>query len=278
MTNKNRLEIKFNQVEKEVIILKAILDLINNMVNHQVFKLLGEDPDCNISFYTEIHQRLFSIVLADFLSETDKGTIGSQKTYLEFLKQTLKNPSFGTNNSVEHLRTAIDNFAIWLKQEIRFEDVWFPSLGMETNLILTREDFLKLCGTISKHNFTRLSSVRNKICEYLNKGGVKTTPEVASLALGDFYEHFYENIFTYHGSTLAEMLNEIRWGIQEYLQKEYKHHKAKYKEIPKGQKYQFPPKIKNPLAQFCFMELMYHLEIGPYFRRFRVWKYLKLRY
>src|SRR5215218_1142153 len=43
----------------------------------------------------------------------------------------------------------------------------------------------------------------------------------ALLALADFYEKFHTDILNYHASTIAEFLNNIRWGIYEYLQPEF---------------------------------------------------------
>lgn len=278
MPKPKNTSLNLTATEREVVILKAALDLINDMVNHQIFELLGENPNKNILFHTENHQRLFSIFLADFLSETDKRIIGSEKTYLEFLDTVLKNPSFESNGSDKALRAAIENFSQWLGTEITFEKVWFPSLNNEISLVLTRGEFLKICGIISKHNFSRLSSIRNKICILLNKNGFKATPEKALLAINDFYDHFYSDILNYHGSALAEMLNEIRWGIQDYLKEEYSRHEAMLAKTSLGKTYEFPNSLRNEFAKFCYLELMFQVGIGPYFRRFKITKHLKLRY
>jgi hypothetical protein len=59
-------------IEEEVILLKAVKELIDSMVNFEVLDVVGSDPDCNILFRTMTHQRFFNIVLVDFLSRTDK--------------------------------------------------------------------------------------------------------------------------------------------------------------------------------------------------------------
>ena len=46
--------------------------------------------------------------------------------------------------------------------------------------------------------------------------------EGALLALADFYERFHTDVLNYHGSTLVEFLNNIRWGIHYYLHPQYK--------------------------------------------------------
>lgn len=47
------------------------------------------------------------------------------------------------------------------------------------------------------------------------------SPDEAALALEDFYRWFHDDILNYHASTIAEFLNNIRWGIYEYLQPEF---------------------------------------------------------
>jgi hypothetical protein len=55
-------------IEEEVVFLKAITDLIDNMVNFEVLSVVGISPDTNILFHTGIHQRFFNILLVDRLS------------------------------------------------------------------------------------------------------------------------------------------------------------------------------------------------------------------
>ena len=41
------------------------------------------------------------------------------------------------------------------------------------------------------------------------------------LAIENFFEWFFDNIFLYHSSQIAEFLNNIRWAIFRYLQPEF---------------------------------------------------------
>ena len=45
-------KVKFNEVEKEAIFLKAIYDLVNDMVNYEIIELLGND--CNATTLASI--------------------------------------------------------------------------------------------------------------------------------------------------------------------------------------------------------------------------------
>jgi hypothetical protein len=71
-----------SEIEEEVILLKAIKELIDSMVNFEVLNLYGNDPDSNILFNSTTHQKYFNIVLVDFLSQTDKKGFTKQISYL----------------------------------------------------------------------------------------------------------------------------------------------------------------------------------------------------
>src|SRR5947209_14419859 len=140
-----------NDVEEEVILLKAVWELIDSMVNFEMLQLLGQDPDSSILFETMTHQRFFNIVLVDFLSRTDKKAFIKQTSYLGALKKISKSPHFDVNGSVASLSKATHEFIDWLEQEVEVHKIWLPSIRTETTLRLSRIAFLKMCGNISKH-------------------------------------------------------------------------------------------------------------------------------
>ena len=45
--------------------------------------------------------------------------------------------------------------------------------------------------------------------------------QTAYLAVENFFQWFFDNIFLYHSSQIAEFLNNIRWAIFHYLQPEF---------------------------------------------------------
>ena len=146
--------IKSSIIEQEVIILKAVKELIDSMVNFQLMSLLGNDPDSNILFESSTHQKFFNIILVDFLSCTDPMGPVKQTSYLGGLREIVNNPSFDENNSVHNLKIATQEFKDWLEQEVEV-NVWLPSIDKATKLNISRFDFLKMTGNISKHNYLR---------------------------------------------------------------------------------------------------------------------------
>ena len=105
-------------IEKEVILLKDVWELIASMVNFEMLKVYGNDSDSNILFNTMTHLRFLNSVLVDFLSRTDKRAFFKQTSYLGALKNISKNPNFDMNGSVNSLRTSTHEFSEWPEQEI----------------------------------------------------------------------------------------------------------------------------------------------------------------
>ncbi len=51
----------FSDIEKEVIFLKAVKEMIDDMVNHEIFTLFKSDPQSELRFNSMTHQAYFNI-------------------------------------------------------------------------------------------------------------------------------------------------------------------------------------------------------------------------
>ncbi len=101
--------------------------------------------------------------------------------------------------------------------------------------------------------------------------------EEALLTRDDFYGHMY-TIFAYHSTTIAEFLNDLPWGIYQYLQPEF--HRS-FRRIPEDRwryEFQYPDGIDLEFARQCYWNLMNHVRSEPYMQPFQGTKWLKLRY
>lgn len=268
---------KLSDIEKEVILLKATKELIDSMVNFEVLNLAGSDPDSNILFKSTTHQAFFNIILVDFLSRTDKKAVVRQTSFLRAMKSICKNPCFDTNGSVTLLNKAANEFGDWLEQEVEVE-TWLPSISVDTTLKLSRICFLKMCGNISKHNFLRSAGFAQELIDIIKKSGESIELDDALLVLGDFYERFHTDIFNYHSSTIAEFLNNIRWGIYEYLQPEFQRSIVWEGGDSQKYRYTYPAEVKAGVAKKYYWELMNEVCKEPCMRKFEVTKCLKMRY
>ena len=268
-----------NQVEKEVIFLRAIKELIDEMVNWEVVKLVGEDPHSNISFNSMTHQRFFNILLVDFLSCSDKKVLGVQSSYLSALKDICASPNFNIDDSINNLAQESQEFSDWLEKEVTVDKVWLPAIDLEIDLSIKRIEFIKICGNIVKHNFTRLYGVVRELKEIFTRNNITLEDGDVLLIIDEFYQWFHDGIFSYHSSAIAEFLNNIRWGIYEYLQPEF--HRSLVIDDGKDSVryyYTYPNGLSNRFAKACYWDLMNDIRSAPFMKKFQVTKYLKMRY
>jgi len=100
----------FNHLEAEAVLLCAVFDLVNSMVNYEMLRISGSDPNCEVVFTSHAHRRLFNIILVDFLSPTDRKGPIRQRSYLDALISIMSNPHFDVNGSVQLLRSATRRF------------------------------------------------------------------------------------------------------------------------------------------------------------------------
>ena len=270
------MPVELSLIEKEVIILNAVYALIDDMVNFVMMSISGTDPDSQVSFKSETHLRLFNIMLVDFLSATGKRGPIDPTSYIAALQTIANQPNFDQEDSVRTLRSAVTEFIQWLESEVDV-DVWLPSIDTQTTLKLSRRKFIKMCGNISKHNFLRLISVAEELQQLLQKTGREISLDDALFTLEDFYTKFHRDVIAYHASTIAEFLNNLRWGIYEYLRPEFK---RSYTPIPGDRyhryEYRYPNGLNAKFARECYWNLMNDVRSEPYLRQ--TTKFLKMHF
>lgn len=277
----------FTALEQEILVLKSVWDSIGDMANYAMFNKLGEGMDSQIQFRTERHQRLFNVLLVDLLSQPQKwpfdlpspppGSAQSERSIFYHLRRIAENPQLNKQGP-DALREPLDAFAQWLEGECRIEKVWFPSIQLETDIAVRRVAFIKICGDIGKHSFTRLSRNVAAICRILADNGHAIDPNMGYLVLPEFYDWFHDNVFSYHSSAIAEFLNNLRWGIYEYLRPEFQ--RSFMRDEPQSIEYQFqyPEGCNQEPARTLYWDLMNAVRRPPYMPRFTVTRYLKMRY
>jgi hypothetical protein len=272
----------YSALDREIVTLAAVWDLIGSMVHYGHFLKEHRIENATLMFTTREASKLFLIILADFLSLPRDGTLGLSrppldgsrgKTYLGHLQQVVANPSFG--GDVILLASSLNAFAEWLDGFSVVDKVWLPSIDHEGTLRVQRIDYLKICGTISKHGFTRLGDVVNKIRHILYRNGTNIDEGQCYLVIPEFQEWFQDNIFIASSTVIAWHLNEIRWGIYEYLSSELQRAFMPMESIQGMQIYTYdvPSSISDPLVRSMYWNLMNDVRKPPYFPRFTVDRY-----
>ncbi len=268
---------KSTAIEQEIIFLKASNESIGSMVNHEVLKLSEGDNGAQAIFKTSIHQRYFNIILVDFLSKSAEEVTGEKISSLDALVKICENPNFNQHNSVKSLRRAVTVFKRWLEHEIKVK-VWFPSIDLKADLKVQRQEIIKICGDISKHAFSRLHIRARELKKILKRNGKEASDVDGLELLDDFYDRFHGDIFTYQGSQIVEQLNSIRWGIQEYLQPEFKGSLVSKSHTSLRYRYTYPKGVNTEFVKYCYWTLMNDIRATPYMKRFKTYKILTRRY
>lgn len=223
MSSRQYHSISFSDLEREIIILKSVWDMIHEMVNYEIFEKLHKTRDAELRFPSMTHQKFFNILLSDFLSlprkkgpfsfmVSSENEADDNKNYLSLLDSICNNPQFN-KKEINKIKSPLDEFKEWLNAECVIKKAWFPSIDTEMDMKVKRISFIKICGNISKHNFSRLDSDAREIKRIFLDNGIEIKIHDEFLLIPEFYEWFHSNILNYHSSAIAEFLNNIRWGI-----------------------------------------------------------------
>jgi hypothetical protein len=282
---------RFTDVEAESIVLFAIWDMIANMVNYEFFCKLHKASDTNLLFSTATHARLFNVLLGDFLSQPrekggkegyfnlkapGKNARATDYTYLFYLRNICAKPLLGRN--ADAIQKPLDELARWLEEECVAEKTWFPSIGVEADVRVARIRYIKICGDIAKHNFSRLESNVSKIISILKDSGVTIDVSAGFKALPDFFNRFHTDIFIYHSSHIAQLLNDLLWGIYSYLRPEFQRSCELVGPVDGMYRFNYPENCNHPLARTMYWELMNYMKRKPYLPIFTISESMKACY
>jgi hypothetical protein len=193
---------------------------------------------------------------------------------LQILQAACATCSFDQRGSVVALKESVDALDNWLKYKTPIK-LWLSSLAIETDIEVSRLDFIEISGNHFKHNLSRLTGVSKHIHLILDKNGYLVSIEQIPLALDDFREHLQENYFVYYGTWLGELLNNIRWGLQTYLKPVFSMSYKKENPDDISYRYEYPKEIQHEIPKQWFWRLMNNIRTGSYLKEFAGAHYLK---
>ncbi len=190
------------------------------------------------------------------------------------LKEACATKSFDVNGSVTDLRNSIEAIESWLNYK-KAITLWLPTLDINATIDVSRLEFLNITGNHSKHNLSRLTGVSRDVAKILSNHGYSVPEEQIPLALDDFREHLAENYFVYYSTWLSELLNNVRWGLQAYLEPTFAHSYRAGLEDSLANSYAYPADIQGNVPRQWFWRLMNNVRARPYLKQFVGAHYLK---
>lgn len=268
----------YSAAERETIGLCICLEAVGNIASHALLTLrdVSSYPgEAEIIFQTSVHRDLFLIRLLDFVKENgSKQLTGVTGSCLAVLKEVCATKSFDVSGSVADLRRSIEALESWLSYK-KAITLWLPTLDINATIDVSRLEFLNIIGNHSKHNLSRLTGVSRDVAKILSNHGYSVPEEQIPLALDDFREHLAENHFVYYSTWLSELLNNVRWGLQAYLEPTFAHSYRAGLENSPAYSYEFPADIQGDVPRQWFWRLMNNVRARPYLKQFVGAHYLK---
>ncbi len=264
-------------IEQETIDLCIALEAIDDIVNHALLDLApvsAYSEEVEVRFKTRVHQQMFLVRLLDFSKEVRAKVGGVRKSCLDVVLDACATRSFDIDGSVNALKASATALRDWLGACADVK-MWIPTLEIDASVSVPRIQLLFILGNHVKHNLGRLTGVSTEVTKILQSHGYAVQQQRVCLALDDIREHLQENYFVYYGSWLAELVNDVRWGIHDYMAPAFR---AAYRRVPGDDikyEYLYPATVVDPIAREWFWRLMNHARSAPYVHRFKAAHYMK---
>jgi len=272
------VQMKYAGAEREAIGLCITLEAINDIANHELLKLtdiVSLPGQAEVHFPSRTHQHLFLTRLLDFAKENgDASLTGTRGSCLDVLEASCDSKAFNVNCSVLPLQQFTAALTQWLQENTPLK-LWLPTVNINADLNVPRIEFLYISGNQVKHNLSRLTGLSRRIQAILHEHGYNVDLDQIPLALDDFQEHLQDGYFVYYGTWLTELLNNVRWGLQDYLLPTFNASIRFKPENPPMYFYEYPDSISAEIPRAWFWRLMNHVRSGPYLKRFVCAEHMK---
>lgn len=261
-----------NHIEYESTILNTAWGMIDGMVNHEIFDKQELRGTPILVFTSNIHAKMFVILLTDFLSPVkfDQSNIktpnGDNKPILDHLKAVCQRPKLGAD--LTDLNKTVSEFQSWLGAKITANSVNLSTIDVYPDIEVERNRYIKMCGNIAKHNPARLDRVIHNFRKLLKNSGHCVGWDEAYFGLKQFFERFFNDMFKFHSNHIAEFLNNIRWYMFLYLRDEYIRSWHRTNEYYGDYGYHIPEAINDSVARTMYWDLMNRVRTEPYISRY----------
>ena len=270
--------VNYSAVETEAIGLCIALEAVDSIANHALLEIRHVEQypgEAEAWFPSRVHQQLFLIRTLDFANESGAQKLtGVAGSCVNVLEAACESRRFDIDGSSATLCSATTALREWL-DAITPLKLWLGSLDLEATIAVSRAEFLHIAGNQSKHNLSRLTGVSTRVSDALRQAGHEVPPEQVPLALDDFREHLQEDYFIYYGTWLAELLNNVRWGLQEYLFPTFERSYTRDPDHEHRYSYIYPDGVASDIPRQWFWRLMNNIRSGPPLKRFAGAHYLK---
>lgn len=202
-----------------------IVDTLNEMLSLQLFEVLNDDQESQILFHSTLSMSYFNIWLNEFIRQKRNNSRNASKdrTCIDELEKIINKPAHG--GKIDDVQQSLNAIKSWLNTSLKIEKSWFPSINVEIDLVVRRQDAYQITGNIQKHAPQNLDSNAKKISRIFSDNNRTISEDQAKMIIGEFEEWFFEHAFNYDSTMLVKLLNDLKWGLVRYFKPTLQSHR-----------------------------------------------------
>ena len=171
------------------------------------------------------------------------------------------------SNETNLLSASVAEFKRWVSDEIILKNINLISNEGYFDIVLSRRELMIICGNISKHNITNLSHKIKALNGHINPK-YNISNEDVTISLLELYDKFCIDYLEIQTTIWAELLNNVRIGILQYLKPIFIQSIVYDTKVKGKYYYKYPDNISSPLAKNFFWNLMNRVRTNFYIKDF----------
>lgn len=177
-----------------------------DILNPDLYVVLGEVPEQNILFHNDSCFDLFLIHASELFAEGSNNIRlnGKNQNFSLFGAVLWLCERYEDEARSVGLTSACDALNSWLEKRVPFS-FWCGDLDTQFELDLSRKELLSFAGNLSKHNILRLNTLLSKLQRLCEKNGSSVAEQDLVGILEPFVVELKSRLL-YHSSFLVEML------------------------------------------------------------------------
>ena len=188
-----------------------------DIINPDLYAVLGESPEQNILFHNDACFDLFLVHVAEVFAEGTNNVVldGRNYNFSLFGGALWLCEKYEEETRRAGLTSAYERLNMWLSQIVSFT-FWCGGLNTQFELNMSRRDLLGFASNLSKHNILRLNALLNRLQRLCERSGF-TVSEADLLSIMEPFVDELRSRLMYHSSYLTEMLYDYFAAINKLI-------------------------------------------------------------
>jgi hypothetical protein len=201
----------------EIIILYENQEAFTDILNPNLYAVLGEVPEQNIVFHNDSCFDLFVVHTSELFAEGSNNVRlnGKTQNFSLFGGALWLCERYEDEARRAGLTSACDALNSWLEKRVPFA-FWCSNLHTQFELEMSRKELLSFAGNLSKHNILRLNILLSRLQRLFERNGSLVEEQDLIGVLEPFVAELKSRLL-YHSSFLVEMLYDYFAAINRFI-------------------------------------------------------------